>query len=134
MLVPPYSPTKLSDWGSMKMSVKMIQGESFVLQYETIHNPDGFEVELPGNSYRSRADQAPVQYGDAFKHNKTLLETLGRSMDPHSAKQLKLDASLDLYKVAHMPLLDLADSEKSAGLWGYLPANSSYKLSEWYPG
>merc|ERR1719506_492355 len=33
-----------------------------------------------------------------------------------------------------MPLLDLADTTDSAGLWGYLPANTSYNVAEWYPG
>jgi hypothetical protein len=135
MIVPPYEPSKLFDWGKFEMKkVRMIQGERFVLQWETIHNPDGFEVKMGQESRRARIDMAPVQYDASFTANKTLLEELGRSLDPHSAKQLKLDTALDLYKVAHRPLLDLADSDNSAGLWGYLQANTSYKVEEWYPG
>jgi hypothetical protein len=51
---------------------------------------------------------------ETFTENQTLLDALAKHTDKHSAVTLGLNVSLDLYKVAHIPLLESAHMDKSA--------------------
>jgi len=247
MAVPPYTPSLLVDWNFMHSAVDMEEGDKWVLQIETIHNPAGYragqegikKVALCDEGLRNPAEEQTAEftndcdpikndcnkytlfnchgdvligprYDDAelendlasvktqnpalvasqiggtyyctkrsvlvfgppidpanrswvdglrnnrgtelkcfcdqrknmpmfytrenFTENQTLLDALAKHTDKHSAVTLGLNVSLDLYKVAHIPLLESAHMENSAANWGYLPANESYVLEYWYPG
>ena len=134
MLMPPFTPKRLWDWDSMNAHITMRKGDQYVLQIETIHNPDGYTVSMPGIVKTAFCDDAPVKYEAGFADNATLLDHLRRDTDQHSAAKLGLNIALDLYKVAHIPLLDTAWQKKSSTNWGYIAANESYVPHEWYPG
>jgi hypothetical protein len=134
LLVPPYTPKSLFDWDVFSATVKMRAGDQYVLQWETLHNPDGYTVAMPGQTKKAFANQAPVQYDTNFFNNKTLKDFLAKDRDVYSAKELDLSLALDLYKVADKPLFDTAHLPNSAANWGYLQGNASYKTQYWYPG
>jgi hypothetical protein len=134
LLVPPYTPKSLYDWDTMSATVKLRAGDQYVLQWETLHNPDGYTVHMAGQHKKAYVNNAPVIYKDDFFKNKTLLDELARDRDPYSAKKLDLALGLDMYKQAHQPLLDTAGSPNSAANWGYLQGNASFKTQYWYPG
>ena len=64
MLVPPYTPKSLFDWDMFQSTVKMRAGDHYVLQWETIHNPDGYTVHMAENvEKKAQCDAAPITYG-----------------------------------------------------------------------
>lgn len=136
LIVPPYTPKMLVDWDVFSAEIKMSAGDAYVLQWETIHNPDGYTVEMDNVKKHSICDKAEMQYDSAFKNNESLQNMLKMETDMHSAKQLGLSTGmlLDMYKVAHIPLLDRAAEENSAGMWGYIQANTTYDTNYWFPG
>jgi hypothetical protein len=134
MLVPPYTPKEMFDWDFFDATVKLRAGDRYVLQFETIHNPDGFTVAMPGQTKNHFCSTAPVQYNSDFFDNQTLLNELKLDRDMHSANSLDLALSFDMYKQAHIPLLERAGSPNTAADWGYIQANESYVAHEWYPG
>jgi hypothetical protein len=134
MLVPPYTPKTLYDWDEFKAEAKLRVGDTYVLQWETIHNPDGYTVKMSGINKKFYCNQAPVQYDSSFFKNPAYLNALKSHRGKYSAAKLDLSLKLDMYKMAHKPLLATAGDSKSAGNWGYIPANTSYNMRYWYPG
>jgi len=136
LLVPPYTPKMLVDWDVFNAEIRMDAGDKYVLQWETIHNPDGYTVEMDNVKKHSICDEAEMQYDSNFNNNQTLIDILKTETDMHSVQKLKLSQGFifDMYKVAHLPLLDRAAEAQSAGMWGYIQANESYDFRYWYPG
>merc|ERR1712232_1302690 len=70
MLVPPYTPSLLVDWDKMDAKVNMEDGDQWVLQIETIHNPTGYiagqegiqKMALCDEELRNPADQQTTKY------------------------------------------------------------------------
>jgi hypothetical protein len=57
MLVPPFTPSTLVDWTSMSAAVDMEEGDRWVLQIETIHNPTGYTAHQAGVSKMAICDE-----------------------------------------------------------------------------
>jgi len=134
MLVPPMTASSLADWDSMRAEVTMRQGDRYVIQIETIQNPDGWTVKMPGVEKSYTCDESPVRYGPDFYSSATSREALAQGLSNHSGATLNISMEYDLYKIAHLPLLETAGESDSAGNWGYLAANASYVVSKWHPG
>jgi len=136
LIVPPYTPKMLVDWDMFDAEIKMSAGDAYVFQWETIHNPDGYTVKMSNVNKKAICDKAPMQYDADFNNNQTLIDILKTETDMHSVQKLKLSQGFifDMYKVAHLPLLDRAGEADSAGMWGYIQANESYDFRYWYPG
>eukprot|EP00746_Dinoflagellata_sp_MGD_P147791 gnl/MRDRNA2_/MRDRNA2_80101_c0_seq1.p1 gnl/MRDRNA2_/MRDRNA2_80101_c0~~gnl/MRDRNA2_/MRDRNA2_80101_c0_seq1.p1 ORF type:complete len:4787 (+),score=748.07 gnl/MRDRNA2_/MRDRNA2_80101_c0_seq1:123-14483(+) len=232
MIIPPYTPASLKDITSWSADVSIKDGDRFVMQVETIHNPTGYQVgfgqahhfgicdenrqaekmrkatkrafygqkmyncfgkihrgerwtdakakgvtlsmekmlerkhasilgtggvvlcdhkDIPGKisvaheeltganamqqCFCDFTNERPLFYtNEYFWENEKYLKLLKSSTEKHAAATLGLDLELDMYKVAHLPLLDAAHLKNSGGMFGYLMANESYVVKYWYPG
>ena len=80
LLVPPFTPKKMWDWDVFVSNPKLRAGDRYVLQFETLHNPDGYTTKMPGITKRATCNDAVIQYNSKFYTNKTLLKERTSSM------------------------------------------------------